>query len=234
MKVHRDTWLRIVILVTGILGEHPKLLHDLVLPVGSTVWGVHFSKFEAQIFLVETWKTGTKTLSVLKGKTTHFILQIIQHFVCYSAIGFLPLVTFILHQNPLTKSHQAPFIDASVKESWLPKQFRKCRWVTWRGVPEGVPGLGFAGWVYIWRFLRDVFVSTKNGSLKEKTTNTWSFMKFGKRDVFVVLNKHCSLQQIMKFQKGVLFKHNVHWKKLMTWGMFFPKSLRLKMSLLPM
>lgn len=191
------------------------------------------------MFLVETWKAGNNntfrcTFFCVKGKTSHFILHIL--------IGEFPVVLClplsysfssrkiqtphlkILHQNPLTKSHQAPFIDASVKESWLPKQFRKCRWVTW--LTEGGPQLGFAGLGFLCRRFWGTFLFQKRLFIERKNQQIpWSFMKFGKNwkkgCFFVLKKKHCSLQQIMKFQKGVLFKNHVHWKKLMTEGMFF-------------
>ena len=80
----------------------------------------------------------------------------------------------------------------------------------WRGVTEGVPWLGdLPGWDSNLTVWWGRFCFKKKCSLKERTNKFMKFHEVWKKGCFFVLKKHCSLQQIMKFQKGVLFKHNV-------------------------
>lgn len=183
------------------------------------------ANLKLRFFWLKLERRGTTTLSVVPSSAfsrekqltslhpTNFDRGIFRRTLfatqLISARAFLGGKSNPTSQNPppksSIKSHQAPFIDASVKESWLPKQFRKCRWVTWlKAFLKVFRGRVLPGWDSNWR-LEGRFCVKKKWFIERKN------------------------QQIMKFQKGVLFKHIVHWKKLMTRGtLFSPKVCGLK------
>ena len=174
--------------------------------------------------------------------------------VCHSAIAFLRGKSNPTSQNPPPKSSH------KISPGTIYRRFSKGILTSQaipkmsvgdlaEGVPEGVPWLGFAGLGFKFDGFWGTFLCQKKMvHWKKEPTNSLKFqVKFQKGCFFLFWKAEwSSLQQIMKFQKGVLFKHIVHWKKWSTneswslklggWpkGCFFPKSLRLKTSFLPM